>query len=274
MQLAIDRLRPDQGVVAKQNLAVQWGKAVEADLHTLAAAIGGGAGSSSTVWANYGGYSGDDNGWSGNKVRCSVNPDGTLGTIVLDEWDDAGVWDDAGTWDNFASDFTYHTTVYDLGNIYAARAVLELVGSFGAQPVISAEFSLDGVAWTPWPGSQNDLILYLDDTMFRYARFTFAVLQDHISEQRYISGYTLAVWGGQYGETHNLVIPVNGLDVVYERVYPKAPGAAFNPYFQANQEVKCHVSNLTATGCHIQLYLNDATNTPINGAGLLQAVFA
>lgn len=265
MSLNIDNLLPAQQPVADQDIAVQWGEAVEADLRShevkvSSMALGGPSITSYVFDTN------TDSGWAGNKINCVVyGPTGNLHPILTEDWDGVDLWDGLSEWgDAFVAAYQYTTLPVDFGNVYTIEGQLTVNGYFPGGVAITAQQSLDGVNWEGWPSTQAGTTVTLSQANTRHVRFILDVTQDGTSPN-YISALQFNIKGPQYWELLPLTIPLSGAHVVFNRPYYNPPAVLFTPLFLAGIDLIPRITNVTATGCTINLVKLDGT--PLNGAG-------
>lgn len=273
MTLQIDGLLPSQRPIADQDIAKQWGDAVEADIRALDTRVGsvGVAGGSGNV-VGYGSYAGNDTAWSGVKNNCAVYPlDGYLYPNNTTTFDSGLLYDAGETYDHWVTSWNYRTLPFVFNAQYNMAGSFTVAGTFPhGNPVITAEKSMDGgLSWSALAGTQAGLTFTFAITAMNAVRFTATVPQASTGMPSFLTNFSMAFTGGAYGENHVYDIPIGGLAVVYSLPFPVAPGAVFTPFFQGGQRLRADITALTATGCNIQLVTDDGVFTPMNGRGLL-----
>lgn len=272
--LNIDFLLNTQKPVADQDISVQWGQAVEADLRALDSRTTGVSGASGGFGGSvsYGSRSGNDSGWAGTKVNCAVYAyDGKLYPNNTTFYDGVLTYDSGDSYDNWVTSFSYTSQTYSFGTQLSVGGTINVLGTFPhGTPTITAEYSANnGTTWSPLSGSQSATTFTFDATLMTTVRFTVTVPQASTGTPASLASYSMSFSGKSYGETLVINVPLAGTDITYGLPYPVTPGAAFFPFFQAGQRLRADVSNLTTTGCRLQLVTDDGVYSPMNGRGLL-----
>jgi hypothetical protein len=272
--LNIDSLLSSQKPIADQDISVQWGQAVEADIRQLDSRTTGVSGVSGGFGGAvpYGSTSGNDSGWSGTKVNCSVYAyDGKLYPNSTTFHDGALTYDTGSTYDNWVTSFSYTSQSCSFPTTLLVGGTINVVGTFPyGTPLITAEYSANGGAtWAPLTGSQSGATFTIAPVQMNRIRFTATVPQASTGAPASLTSYSMSFNGKSYGETLVIDVPLAGTDITYSLPYPVVPGAAFFPFFQAGQRLRADVSNLTTTGCRLQLVTDDGVYSPMNGRGLL-----
>lgn len=232
---------------------------------------------SGSALSDYGDYEGDDSGWTGTKTDCIVFdlPGDPLDGYLIPEsttfLDDGLFLDNGETLDNYVTSYTYRTLPYDFGAVFFVQGSFTITGSFPyGDPVITGEYSNDsGATWLPLTGAQVGLVYTFEPVQVDQVRFTSVMTQDAADSPSYVSGFSMAFQGPQYGETYALDIPIEGLTFNFTRTYPVIPAVEFFPYYMADQRLRADVSEPTLTSVFIQLVMDDGVGDPMNGRGKL-----
>jgi hypothetical protein len=215
-----------------------------------------------------------DGGWAGTKVDCEVNADsGQLWPKAGITWiqAEASMTWDTGVWDSqWLGPWHYLTQVIDLGAVYHGELTFTALGAFLAgNPTLEVHWSTNGTDWWVWEGEQTGATMATVRLPIRYVRVLITVPQAGY-DPCYLSGLTWAIKGPRFRDAGHAEPSVGWNTIPFSVPFTQAPLIQVTPEWNAEQDVRYRIRNITTTGFDVALVLHDGT--PINGRIAWEAV--